>query len=133
MTIRVFLALLTLVALAGCRATGGDVRVVVRNLSPGAITFVTEEPGPFLFSNANSHTIQPWKKADCYARLGLYRGHIKLTVSGSNVPAPATYETTTSSTSAEAPTIGVQIEHDGRVQLGVTIPEDDQPCVSGGY
>lgn len=133
MTFRVFLAFLTLIALTGCRAISGDVVVVVRNLSPGAITFVTEEPGPFLFSNANRHTIQPWKKGDCYARLGLYRGHIKLTVSGSNVPAPVTYETTTSSTSAEAPTIGVQIEQGGRVQFGVTIPEDDQPCVSGGY
>jgi hypothetical protein len=133
MTFRVTVALLALVAIAGCRATGGDVPVVVRNLSPEAITFVTEEPGPFLFSNTGSHTIQPWKKGDCYARLGLIRGHIKLTVSGSNVPAPVTYETTPSANSAVAPAISVQIDADGRVQFGVTIPEDDQPCVDGGY
>ena len=133
MTFRVTVAFLALVSIAGCRATGGDVPIVVRNLSPEAITFVIEDPGPFLFSSTASHTIQPWKKGDCYARLGLYRGHIKLTVSGSNVPAPVTYETTPSSTSAVVPDIGVQIDASGRVQFGVSIPEDDQPCVGGGY
>lgn len=133
MAFRVTVAFLALVSIAGCRATGGDVPVVVRNLSPEAITFVTEDPGPFLFSSTASHTIQPWKKGDCYARLGLFRGHIKLTVSGSNVPAPVTYETTPSSTSAVVPDIGVQIDANGRVQFGVSIPEDDQPCLGGGY
>ncbi|TMF36654.1 MAG: hypothetical protein E6I26_08045 [Chloroflexi bacterium] len=129
----VAVALLALISIAGCRAAGGDVPVVVRNLSPEAITFVTEEPGSFLFSNTVSHTIQPWKKGDCYARLGLYRGHIKLTVSGSNVAAPATYETTPSTTSSVVPDIGVQIDADGRVEFGATIPQDDQPCIGGGY
>src|SRR5436190_10288098 len=132
-TFRVTVGLLVVVSIAGCRATPGDVPVVVRNLSPEAITLVAEEPGPFLFPSTVSHTIQPWKNGECYPRLGLYRGHIKLTVSGSNVPAPATYETTPPSTSSPVPDIGVQIDADGRVQFGVAVPQDELPCVGGGY
>ena len=123
----VAVALLALISIAGCRAAGGDVPVVVRNLSPEAITFVTEEPGSFLFSNTVSHTIQPWKKGDCYARLGLYRGHIKLTVSGSNVAAPATYETTPSTTSSVVPDIGVQIDADDSSQARRYAQDEQEP------
>lgn len=131
--LRRLVALIAILALTGCRATGGDVGVVVRNVSPGAITLVTEDPGPFLFPDTYTHVIAPWKKGVCYARLGLYRGHIKLTVSGSNLAAPVTYETTTSASSEGVPEIGVQISADGHVQFGVNIPLDDQPCVGGGY
>ena len=130
---RRLVAVIAIFALAGCRATGGDVGLVVRNVSPGAITLVTEDPGPFLFPSTSTHVIEPWKKGRCYARLALYRGHVRLTVSGSNLPAPVTYETTTSASAQLAPEIGVQISADGHVQFGVAIPLDDQPCVAGGY
>jgi hypothetical protein len=133
MTPRRLCALIAIFALAGCRATPGNVGVVVRNLSPGAITLVTEDAGPFVFANTNTHVIQPWKKGMCFARLGLIRGDVKVTVSGSNVPAPVTYATTTPASSERPPEISVQIEADGRVQFGVTIPPDDLPCTGGGY
>ena len=123
------LLLAVAVTVTGCRATGGTVSVQVRNVSPGAINFVTEEPGPFLFSDRYTHVIQPWQRGTCFARLGLYNGHIKLTVSGSNITVPVSYETT-----ANMPTeIGVQIEADGHVQFGGAFAEDKLPCVSGGY
>ena len=123
------LLLAVAVIVTGCRATGGTVTVQVRNVSPGAINFVTEEPGPFLFSDTYTHVIQPWQRGTCFARLGLYNGHIKLTVSGSNITVPVSYETT-----ANMPTeIGVQIEADGHVQFGGAFAEDKLPCVSGGY
>lgn len=123
------LLLAVAVTVTGCRATGGTVSVQVRNVSPGAINFVTEEPGPFLFSDTYTHVIQPWQRGTCFARLGLYNGHIKLTVSGSNIAVPVSYETT-----ANMPTeIGVQIEADGHVQFGGAFAEDKLPCVSGGY
>ena len=113
----------------GCRAVPGGVHVDVRNLSPEAITLVTEEPGPFLFANTGSHVIQPWKKGKCFAHIGLFEGRIKLTVSGSNVAAPITYETVgTSSTQ-----IGIQIDPSGKVEFGGTFPDDILPCEGGGY
>ncbi len=116
--------------LAGCRASGGNVIVDVRNLSPEAITLVTEEPGPFLFSDTGRHVIQPWTKGQCYARLGLYPGHIKVTISGSNINAPVTYETIATSS---ADGVGVQIDPDGHVQFGGDFPDDVLPCIGGGY
>ncbi len=114
---------------AGCRAVPGGVHVDVRNLSPEAITLVTEEPGSFLFASTGSHVIQPWKKGQCFAHLGLFEGRIKLTVSGSNVAAPITYETVgTSSTE-----VGVQVDPSGKVEFGGTFPDDVLPCEGGGY
>jgi hypothetical protein len=133
MTSRLAFVLVAIVTLAGCRAVPGDVVVTVRNLSPGAVTLTTETPGAFLFSNTNHNTIQPWKKGVCFARIGIDRGHIKVTVSGSNVPEAATYETTVEPGGGQAPLIGVQIEPDGRVEFGVAIPDDELPCVGGGY
>ena len=124
------LLLAVVVIVTGCRATGGSVTVDVRNVSPAAITLVIKQPGPFLFSNTNTHVIQPWQEGKCFAHLGLYNGHIKLTVSGSNITAPATYEKTTPTTPTE---IGVQIDADGHVQFGGTFPEDKLPCEGGGY
>ena len=92
------LLLAVVVIVTGCRATGGSVTVDVRNVSPAAITLVIEQPGPFLLSDTNTHVIQPWQEGKCFAHLGLYNGHIKLTVSGSNITAPATYEKTTPTT-----------------------------------
>lgn len=113
----------------GCRATGGSVIVHVRNVSSQAITLVTEQPGPFLVSSTGTTVIQPWQDGKCFAHLGLYNGHIKLTVSASDVVAPVTYETTTPNSPTE---IGVQIDADGHVQFGGTFPEDKLPCEGGG-
>jgi hypothetical protein len=114
---------------AGCRAVAGDVHVDVWNLSPAAITLVTEEPGPFLFPNTETHVIEPWKKGRCFAHLGLFEGRIKMTVSGSNVAAPITFETAgTSSTE-----VGIQIDPSGKVEFGGTFPDDVVPCEGGGY
>jgi hypothetical protein len=124
------LLLAVAVIVTGCRATGGTVSVQVRNMSPGAIKFVTEEPGPFLLPDTYTHVIQPWQPGTCFARLGLYNGHIRLTVSGSNITAPVSYETSTPNTPME---IGVQIDADGHVRFGGTFAEDKLPCVSGGY
>lgn len=124
------LLLAAAMTVSGCRATGGSVSVDVRNVSPGAITFITEQPGTFLFSNTDTHVIQPWQAGLCFAHLGLYSGHIKLTVSGSNIAVPVIYEATTLSTPLE---IGVQIDADGHVQFGGTFPEDKLPCEGGGY
>jgi len=118
------------VIVTGCRATGGTVQVDVRNVSPGAVTLVTEDPGPFLFSNTYTHVVEPWQEGRCFAHLGLYNGHIKVTVSGSNIAVPVTYETTTQNTPME---IGVQIDADGKVRFGGTFPEDKLPCEGGGY
>ena len=102
----------------------------LRNLSPAAITLVTEEPGPFMFANAGTHVIQPWREGQCFAHLGLTSGHIKVTVSGSNIEAPTTYETTAVSPSDR---ITIQVDADGHVQFGGTIPDDVLPCEGGGY
>lgn len=114
------------------RSNPGDVMVLVRNLSPQAITFITEEPGQFFLSRTVSHQIQPWHEGICNAALGLDRGHLKLSVSGSNVAVTTSYETTITQDVVQ-PTIGIEIESDGRVQFGVTIPSDKLPCTGGGY
>jgi hypothetical protein len=120
-------------SLVGCRRSNpGDVSVRVLNLSSQAITLTTEEPGPFFFARTGSHQIQPWQTGICAAALGLDRGHIKLTVAGSNVAATTSYETTIAP-GAVQPAIGIQIEADGRVEFGVTIPDDTLPCTSGSY
>jgi hypothetical protein len=115
----------------GCRGgQPGNIIVAVRNLSPEAITLVTEEPGPFFFSDTVQHVIKPWTEGQCYPRLGLYPGHIKVMISGSNIDAPATFETI-----ATSPTDGVavNVDEDGHVQFGGDLPEDVLPCTGGGY
>jgi hypothetical protein len=102
----------------------------VRNLSPEAITLVTEEPGPFLLPSTYTHVIQPWRARMCFAHLGLVNGHIKLTVSGPSISVPATYERTTQNSPTE---IGVQIDAEGHVVFGGPFPKDKLPCEGGGY
>lgn len=114
----------------GFRAMVGTVTVDVWNVSPGAITIVIDEQGPNLFPNTYSHVIQPWHQGVCFAHLGLDNGHIKLTISGSNVSPPVTFETTTPASPSE---IGIQIDTAGHVQFGGTFPADGLPCEGGGY
>jgi hypothetical protein len=114
------------------RASPGDVMVLVRNLSPQAITFTSEEPGQFFLPRTVSHQIQPWHEGICTAALGFDRGHLKLSVSGSNVAATTSYETTITPDAVQ-PTIGIEVESDGRVEFGVTIPSDNLSCTGGGY
>jgi hypothetical protein len=118
--------------LISSRASPGDVTVLVRNLSPQAITFTSEEPGHFLLPRTVSHQIQPWHDGICTAALGFDRGHLKLSVSGSNIAATTSYETTITQDAVQ-PTIGIEVESDGRVEFGVTIPSDNLPCTGGGY
>jgi hypothetical protein len=126
--------LLVLLAVAaivcGCRAYPGSVRIHVRNLSPGPISLVTEEPGQFILPNTNAHVIQPWEAGKCFAHLGLQNGHIKVVVSGSNIATSVIYETTTPNTLTE---IGIKIDAGGHVEVGGTFPHDPVPCEGGGY
>jgi hypothetical protein len=133
LTVSVGLVLILLLgSLVWWRSNPGDVMVPVRNLSAQAITFTTEERGKFFFPETVSHQIQPWHEGICTPTLGLDRGHIKLSVSGSNVAATTSYETTITPDAVQ-PTIGIEIESDGRVQFGVTIPPDNLPCTGGGF
>ena len=128
---RSWLLLLALaITVSACRAAPGSVIVDVRNVSSEAITLVTQEPGPFLFSQTGTHVIQPSQEGMCFAHLGLENGHIKLTVSGPNIKTPVTYEATTPNSPTE---IGIQIDTEGHVVFGGTFPDDKLPCEGGGY
>jgi hypothetical protein len=125
------LAILTMVlVVAGCRAAPGNIPVDVRNLSPDAITLVTQEPGPFLFPNTSTYVIEPWKQGRCFAHLGVDAGDIKVTVSGSNIRTPVTYTARAESADDH---VAVQIDRDGNVQFGGSLPDDVLPCEGGGY
>jgi len=128
---RSWLLLLALaMTVSACRAAPGTVIVDVRNVSSEAITLVTQEPGPFLFSQTGTHVIQPWKEGMCFAHVGLENGHIKLSVSGQNMATPMTYEATTPNSPTE---IGIQVDAGGHVVFGGTFPDDKLPCEGGGY
>ena len=128
---RSWLLLLALtVTVSACRAASGSVIVDVRNVSSEAITLVIQQPGPFLFSQTDTHVIQPWKEGMCFAHLGLENGHIKLIVSGPNIKTPVTYEATTTNSPTE---IGIQVDAEGHVVFGGTFPDDKLPCQGGGY
>jgi hypothetical protein len=128
---RFWLLILALaMSVSACRAAPGSVIVDVRNASSEAITLVTKEAGPFLFSRTGTHVIEPWHEGMCFAHLGLENGHIKLTVSGPNITTPATYEATTPDSPTE---IGIQVDAGGHVVFGGTFPDDKLPCQGGGY
>lgn len=116
-------------AVLGCRATPGDVPVDIANLSPEAVTVVTEEPGPFLFPNTVTHVIPPWKEGRCFAHFRLYQGRIKVTVSGAGITTPLTHEATAGSADDG---VAVRIDRDGNAQVVGSVPPDVLPCVMEG-
>ena len=112
------------------RASPGDGVVLIRNLSGEAITLTSEQPGPFLVPRTETHVIQPWHEGICTDAFGYGPGRIKLTVSGSNIASATSYDTTIASDNVQ-PTIAVEIEADGAVRFGVTLPPDKPPCTVG--